>query len=83
MPRPRRGCIMLHLIYARKFDPMALKLDGDAHLPTWITTADVRSASAYPTGWIGCTDSIDQRSTMLLQFERFAPAFQGFQTQHG
>ena len=75
--------IMLHLVYARKFDPMALELDGDAHLPTWITTADVRSASTDPTGWIGCTDSIDHRSTVRLQSERFAAGFQGFWTQHG
>jgi hypothetical protein len=33
--------VVLHLVYARKFNPMALELDSDAHLPAGVTAADV------------------------------------------
>ena len=33
--------IVLHLVNAGKFDPMAFELDGDSHFPAGITAADV------------------------------------------
>jgi hypothetical protein len=33
--------IVLHLVYAGEFDPMTLELNGDAHLPARIASADV------------------------------------------
>jgi hypothetical protein len=56
--------IVLHFVYARKFDTMTLELDGDAHLPAGVTTADVRPATTYPAGRIRCTNSINQRSAV-------------------
>ena len=40
---------VLHLPDERQFDPMALELDGKAHLPAWVTTADVAAAAPHPT----------------------------------
>ena len=41
--------VVLHLPHERQFDPMALELDGKAHLPAWVTTADVAAAAPHPT----------------------------------
>jgi hypothetical protein len=74
--------IVLHFVYARKFDTMTLELDGDAHLPAGVTTADVRPATTYAAGRIRCTNSINQRSAVGWDADSVAPSLQGFRTQH-
>jgi hypothetical protein len=37
--------VMFHYIYFRKFDSMALELNGDSHLPAWIKATHVAATA--------------------------------------
>ena len=48
-----------------QFDPMALELDGDAHLTAWITAADVATAASHPAGRPRCPHPIDLHASAI------------------
>ena len=74
--------IVFHLIDEREFNPMAFKLDGDAHLATGIAAAHILAAAAHSPGGIGRTDFRDGRLRLFGQAHAAAPEEKILVAQH-
>src|SRR5687768_3233595 len=65
--------VVLQLVDERKFDFVAFKLNGDAHLAAWIPAADVTTASANPASRTARSHLGDSLAGCIAKAEAFAP----------
>src|SRR2546422_5109456 len=74
---------MLHLINGWEFNAMALKLDGESHLPTRVSAAHVGASAPYTAGRGGRPDAPNQGLCRFREPEAPVPDRQFVFVQHG
>lgn len=67
--------IVLHLVDAREFYTMALKLNSQAHLLAWITAIDVGPPTSYMARGIRGPDLINQTSRFVRDVGSFVRSY--------